>query len=110
MTRFATLILAIASLGASPALAGSYSANPATTPTVGRIIARDISWSCGPDACQGSTEESRPAVLCEGLAKRAGRLNSFVVEGRAFNAAELAKCNLSAKGGPKGVAINANAQ
>ena len=110
MTRFATLILTAASLAATPALAGSYSANPATTPTASRIIARDISWSCGPDACQGSTQESRPAVLCEGLAKRAGRLTSFVAEGRAFNAAELAKCNLSAKGSAKGVANNANAQ
>ncbi len=109
MTRFATLILAAASLAASPALAGSYSANPATTPTATRIIARDISWTCGPDACQGNTEESRPAVLCQGLAKRAGRLNSFVAEGRAFNAAQLAKCNLSAKGNAKGVATTADA-
>ena len=108
MIRFATLIVAAVTLTAAPAFAGNYSAKP-TTPGNGRIIARDISWNCGADACQGSTAESRPAVLCQGLAKRAGLLDSFIADGRAFNAAELAKCNLSAKGGSKGAAAVANA-
>jgi len=99
MTRVATLIFAAASLVATPALAGTYSAKPSITPASARIIARDISWTCGPDACQGSTSESRPAVLCQGLAKRAGRLDSFIANGRAFGDAELAQCNASAKGG-----------
>ena len=84
---------------AAPAVAATYSAKLAT-PTNGRIIARDISWSCGADACQGATLESRPAVLCEGLAKRAGRVDSFLVDGRAFSDAEIAKCNASAKSAP----------
>jgi hypothetical protein len=100
MSRFASLIVAAAALVASPALAATYSAKPAAKTEAGRIIARDISWTCGPDACQGSTEESRPAVLCQGLAKRAGRLESFIANGRAFGSAELDKCNASAKRGP----------
>ena len=110
MTRVATLILAAASLFASPALAATYSAKPATAQSSARIIASDISWACGVDACLASTEESRPAVLCQGLAKRAGRLTSFVANGRAFGDVELAKCNASAKGGvPSGAAVaNAN--
>ena len=109
MIRLATLIATAATLAAAPAFASTYSAKPVTTPDSARIIARDISWTCGPDACQGSTEESRPAVLCQGLAKRAGQLTSFVANGRAFGAAELAKCNASAKGGAKSSQALANA-
>ena len=81
---------------AAPAAAATYSAKPAA-PTSARFIARDITWACGPAACQGSTDESRPAVLCQALAKRAGRIDSFLVDGRAFTAAELDKCNTAAK-------------
>ena len=109
MNRIATLILAATTLAATPAFAGNYSAKPTTAPASTRIIARDISWACDAAACQGNTVESRPAVLCQGLAKRAGQLESFIADGRAFNAAELAKCNLSAKAGTKGAAAVANA-
>ncbi|NUR10227.1 MAG: hypothetical protein HOQ20_00040 [Bradyrhizobium sp.] len=37
-------------------------------------------------------------VLCQSLAKRAGKIDSFLVDGRAFTAAELDKCNTAAKG------------
>lgn len=95
----AIFTLAAAALAASPALAATYSAKPAN-PASGRIIARDIAWACGPAACQGSSEESRPAVLCQSLAKRAGKLDSFIVDGRAFSPAELDKCNAAAKAAP----------
>lgn len=81
---------------ASPAAAASYSAK-LVTPTSQRLISPDIIWMCGADACQGSTVESRPIVLCESLAKQAGRVDSFLVDGRAFTAAELGKCNSAAK-------------
>ena len=107
MIRIATLIAAAVTLTAAPALAGNYSAKP-IAPGNARIIARDISWNCGADACQGSTEESRPPVLCQGLAKRAGPLSSFVANGRAFDATELAKCNASAKSPNTGAGAVAN--
>lgn len=91
--------LAAIALTATPIVAATYSAKTAV-PASGRIIARDITWNCGPDACQGNTEESRPAVLCQSLAKRAGRIDSFIADGRAFTPAELAKCNASAKAEP----------
>ena len=84
---------------AAPATAASYSAK-LISPTNGRIVARDINWTCGAGACQRATEESRPAVLCEALAKRAGKLDSFAVDGRAFSGAQLEKCNAAAKGEP----------
>ena len=83
-------------IATAPTTAATYSAK-LTVPVSQRIIARDISWSCGSDACQGATQESRPAVLCQGLAKRAGKVDSFLVDGRAFSAAELDKCNAAAK-------------
>ena|SRR3954454_12997760 len=83
-------------LTATSAAASSYSANPAV-PASGRFITRDIVWNCGPAACQGATDESRPLVLCQSLVKHAGRLDSFIVDGRALSAAELDRCNTSAK-------------
>ncbi len=109
MSRFATLIVAVAAFVAAPTVAATYSAKPAVQPEASRIIARDISWACGPAACLGSTEESRPAVLCQGLAKRAGQLTSFIANGRAFGEAELAKCNLSAKAGTASASAQAAA-
>jgi hypothetical protein len=97
MNRIATLIITAAALVGAPATAASYAAKPTVQPAAARIIARDISWNCGSGGCVGSTEESRPAVLCEGLAKRAGRLDSFIANGRPFGGVELAKCNAVAK-------------
>jgi hypothetical protein len=93
--------LALSSLAliAAPALAASYSAT-LSTPTSARFIARDIVWNCGPAACQGATAESRPAVLCQSLAKRAGHVETFLVDGRALGAAELDRCNASARAEP----------
>ena len=91
----ASVILATA----SPLAAATYSAK-LVTPTVQRVISPDILWMCSADSCQGSTAESRPIVLCESLAKHAGRLDSFLVDGRAFTSPELARCNASAKEGP----------
>jgi hypothetical protein len=90
------LLLSMIGAVAVPAAAASYSAR-LTSPPTQRIIARDISWACGTDACQGSTAESRPAVLCESLARRAGKVDTFLVDGRAFTPAELDKCNASAR-------------
>jgi hypothetical protein len=88
--------LSAIALSAAPAAAANYSAKLAA-PTTERFVTRDITWNCGPAACQGSTQESRPLVLCQSLAKRAGRLDNFLVDGRALDAAELASCNALAK-------------
>lgn len=90
MIRPALFVAAL--LAAAPAAAGSYSATTAA-PADGRIVARDIAWSCAGTACRGKTAESRPMVICQGLAKRTGRLAAFSVDGRPFAPAELDKCN-----------------
>ena len=91
------LMLAI-SMSATPAMAASYSANLAQ-PATGRFIAPDISWQCGGATCTGATSESRPLVLCQGLAKQAGRVGSFTVNGRPLAADQLERCNAAAKAG-----------
>jgi hypothetical protein len=98
MLRSALALSALA-LVAAPASAATYSAT-LSTPTSGRIIARDIVWTCGPAACLGATEESRPAVLCQSLAKRAGRIDNFLVDGRPLSPTDLEHCNASAKAEP----------
>ena len=96
MTRTFAALLA-ATLVATPAAAANFSAR-LTVPAAGqKIMARDIVWRCGPEACQSASKSSRPVVVCQGLAKRAGRLDNFIVDGRAFGSDELAKCNASAK-------------
>ena len=97
MSRALVLLAAIAVAG--PASAANYAGKPAAPVTETRIVARDIVWNCGPDSCLGSTQESRPLVLCQSLAKKAGRLASFAVNGRAFAEADLAKCNAAAPQG-----------
>ena len=94
MLRLAAL--SILALSAAPALAANYSAKPAT-PIAQKIIAHDIVWNCGSDSCVGATQESRPVVLCQSLAKRAGKIDSFAVDGRPFTSEELARCNSVAK-------------
>ena len=96
--RSASFLLGLG-LAAAPAAAANYSATLAS-PTTARLIARDITWNCGSAACQGATEESRPVVLCQSLAKQAGRVQAFLVNGRAFSPSELERCNASAKGEP----------
>ena len=98
MTRLLTAAAAFAAL-LSPAMASAstYSAKP-FAPAAKRLVAGGINWTCGPDACLGTTDESRPLVLCQGLAKRAGRLESFTVNGRALAASDLDKCNSAARG------------
>jgi hypothetical protein len=91
-------ILILSALGvlAAPAAAADYSARLAS-PASGRIVARDINWACAGDSCQGATQESRPEVLCQALAKRAGKLDAFLVDGQPFSPADLDKCNTAAK-------------
>lgn len=91
-----TLGLSAIAIAAAPATAATYSAK-LIVPVSQRLIASDIVWNCGPAACLGATQESRPVVLCQSLAKRGGPIESFVVDGRAFTAAELDRCNASAK-------------
>ena len=107
MTRVAAIIAA-ATLFAAPAFAGSYVAKHIEAPTTKSIVGKNIAWTCASGACRGSTEASRPLVLCQDLAKRAGRIESFTADGRPLSADDLAKCNASAKGSAPAELAKAN--
>jgi hypothetical protein len=106
MNRVAAFI-AVAAL-AAPAVAGNYSAKPASAPAATKIIGKDISWNCTDGSCRGSTEASRPVIICEDLAKRAGRIESFAADGKELSAEQLAKCNTAAKDGAVPALAKAN--
>ena len=93
------LVLCAAALAAAPAAAANYSAKLAS-PAEGHIVAREINWACGGGSCEGTTQESRPSVLCQALAKRAGRIEAFLVDGQPLGASELGQCNAAAKVAP----------
>lgn len=95
MTRFAALIAATA-LTAAPAAAATYSAKPIAAPAQNKIIGKDISWNFASGSFHGATDASRPQIICQDLAKRAGRLESFVADGQALSTADLDKCNAKA--------------
>ncbi|MDP9421601.1 MAG: hypothetical protein M3Q19_01990 [Pseudomonadota bacterium] len=95
----AAAFIAAASFLAAPAFAATYSAKPAAAPAAAKIIGKDISWARAGDTYRGSTEASRPLILCQDLAKRAGRLDSFAADGHALSTEQLARCNTAAKDG-----------
>jgi len=96
MLRSALTLAAVAML-AAPAAAATYSAKLAAPQQASRIAVSDLLWTCGEQDCVGSTKTSRPLVLCQGLAKKAGRIDAFTVDGRDIAAAELERCNASAR-------------
>lgn len=102
MNRIVPLIAALAL--AAPGAAATYSARPATAPTAKRIVAKDVVWSCAAESCSGRTDSSRPVVLCQALARQAGRIEAFAANGVALASEELAKCNSAAKA-PTGPAL-----
>src|SRR5690349_2105298 len=95
----ALLFLAAVAVVAAPASAATYVGKPVATASQAKFVGRDIVWANSGGTYQGSTSESRPLVLCQSLAKRAGQLQSFTVDGKAFADADLAKCNAAAPAG-----------
>lgn len=96
MIRVAASII-LATLTAAPTIAATYSARPSETPGATRIIGKDISWARDGDGYRGSTDASRPLIICQDLAKRVGPLDSFAADGQPLSAEQLSKCNGVAK-------------
>ena len=94
MSRSIALLAALAI--SAPASAATYSGTPASPASDSKLVGRDIVWTLAGGSYQGKTDESRPLVLCQSLAKRTGRLAGFTVNGRAFAEGDLAKCNAAA--------------
>ena len=99
MPRLPVFLAALAL--AAPAFAATYSGKPAAPGSQTRLVARSIVWTLSGESYRGQTEESRPLLICQSLAKHAGRLESFTVNGKALAEPELAKCNAAAPAAPQ---------
>lgn len=103
-----TILLLAALAVAAPASAATYSGKPAAPASEARFVARDIVWNLSGGRYLGRTEESRPLLLCQSLAKRAGQLESFTVDGKPLSGQDLAKCNAAAPNAPQPALAEAN--
>lgn len=70
-----------------------YRAELAKPAPTGKFVARDIVWSCEGTNCVGARGSSRPQIMCSSLVKKAGEVKAFSIDGKAFEAEELARCN-----------------
>ena len=80
-------------MAAAPVAASNYAATPAA-PASTRFVTGDITWNCGPAACQGSTEESRPILNGVLWELRPDRMRMVATNGH-----RLAKMDVPATGG-----------
>ncbi|MBW0144120.1 CC_3452 family protein [Sphingomicrobium clamense] len=92
LAPLALAFVATPAIAAAPALNATLEA-----PSEGRVITRGGAWNCDGNGCTLRSAESRPMIQCQLLAKEAGALASFAVDGRAFDADDLAKCNKKAR-------------
>lgn len=70
-----------------------YRAELASPAPKSKFVARGIVWSCEGTNCIGARGTSRPLLMCAGLAREAGEVKSFIADGKALEAEDLARCN-----------------
>ncbi|ENY80923.1 MULTISPECIES: CC_3452 family protein [Sphingopyxis] len=90
------LSIGAAALPAVPAAAAGgpfYRAELADAAKTARFVARDVVWVCEGTTCTAGRGTSRPLMMCAALAKKAGRVASFTVDGKPLEDADLARCN-----------------
>lgn len=90
---------AIATTADAQVPGGYYVAVPAAQPSRASVMTRATPWRLQGTAYVAAKAPERDTVLCDAMARQAGQLQSFTVNGRAFDADQLAKCNAHARGG-----------
>lgn len=100
----------LASAGVSAGPRDTYVATPVTAPTKTFLITRDTSWQVRDGAYVATNAPVREMIACQMVARSAGALASFAVNGAAFDGAKLDACNAKAKGGAMMAAKPATAQ
>ena len=89
----------LAAAGASAAPRDTYVATPAAAPTKSFLITQSTAWQVRDGAYVVTNAPYREMIACQLVARNAGALTSFSVNGEAFDTAELDACNAKAKGG-----------
>lgn len=100
MLKLSTAALALPILAAVlvPVAAGAaggsyYRAELASPAPKAKFVARDVVWSCDGANCVAGRGTSRPLIMCASLAREAGEVKSFTINGAAIAAEDLARCN-----------------
>ena len=93
---FAMLLSPVAGQAQAPA-GGYYTATPVAQPTKTSLVTHTTVWKWSESAFVADKAPERENVVCELIAQRVGKLNSFTAGGQAFDADALAKCNARAK-------------
>jgi len=86
--NFAALLLAGA--GTDGAF---YRAEPAAPPARAQVIAGELAWHCGAEACTAGKSGARPVVDCQALVRAVGKVKSFAAGGAPLAPEQLEKCN-----------------
>jgi hypothetical protein len=92
--------LAIASLIALPAFAGTQFTAQLATPKAERerVVAASAVWICEGETCTAELKSSKISLkACKGVAAEIGALTSFASANAEMDADDLAKCNQSAR-------------
>jgi len=58
-----------------------------------RLVVHGLLWRCAGERCVAPAGNSRPAIMCEALAKAVGPLSSFTGGDVALTPEQLAHCN-----------------
>lgn len=100
LTHLASFVLAVlialtAFSGTTATAAGPafYRAELSAPPAKARFVASDLAWNCNGSTCTAIKGTKRPAKVCAAVAKEAGAVVAFHVDGAELDAATLAKCN-----------------
>ena len=81
-----------------------YVATPAVAPAKDKVITRSTLWRARGPIYVAQRAPDRTAVLCRLLAKEAGVLSSFSVDGAPLDPAALAECNAKVAAAPQAMA------
>ena len=74
-----------------------YTATLTEAAAATRTVAGGLGWSCAGPACTAPRGTSRPAIVCARLVRELGPVSAFAADGRALEAADLERCNASAR-------------
>lgn len=99
-TITSAIIASAALLAASGAPAQTarayYVATPAAAPAKDRLMTRATPWRLQNGVFVANQAPERELALCQLVAKDVGQLSGFSAGGKAFDAAQLEKCNAKA--------------
>ena len=95
MRAMAFAAFATAAAGATPALAqGAFFATLAQPAPAGRVVARETLWTCAGAECRAPRAgTSSDMTECRGMARKLGRVASFIAGETAFDPAQIERCN-----------------